>query len=125
MNCGEECADPGVEMLLVKAGHDDALHAAIVLIIRLGEGAAAIDGYIVAVIGEARADLLGKTLEATVAIRNAAGTDDRNLQGRSPEASPCPAYSGSSPCAGGTMSMARGVLLNHQSNSRSGTWRRD
>ena len=30
---GEECADPGVEMLLMKAGHDDAAHAAVVDIV--------------------------------------------------------------------------------------------
>ena len=69
-------------MLLMQAGHDDALHAAVVDIVGAGEGAAAIDGDLVAVVGEARADLLGKALEAAVAVGNAAGADDGDLQRR-------------------------------------------
>ena len=79
MHGGEEGADPGVEMLLMQAGHDDAAHAAVVDVVGTGEGAAAIDGDAMAVVGEARADLLGKALEAAIAIGNAAGSDDGDV----------------------------------------------
>ncbi len=79
MHGGEEGADPGVEMLLVQAGHDDAAHAAVVDVVRAGERAAAVDGDAMAMVGEARADLLGKALEAAIAIRNAAGSDDGDV----------------------------------------------
>ncbi len=36
MHCAEEGADPGVEMLLMQAGHDHAPHAAVVDIVGAG-----------------------------------------------------------------------------------------
>ena len=69
-------------MLLMEAGNDDAAHAPVVNIVGTGEGAAAIDGNPMAMIGEARADLLGKAFEAAVAIGNAAGSDDGDVHER-------------------------------------------
>ena len=76
MQGSELGADPGVEMLLVQARHDDAAHAAVVHVVRTGEGPAAIDRDAVAAVGEACADLLGKALEAAITVGNAASADD-------------------------------------------------
>ena len=66
-------------MLLMQAGHDDAPDPLIVDIVGTGKRAPAIDGDAMAVVGKARADLLGKALEAAIAIRNAASSDDGNV----------------------------------------------
>jgi hypothetical protein len=83
MHGGEEGADPGVKVLLVQAGNDDAADAAVVNVVRTGEGAAAIDRDLMAVIGEARGNLLGKAFEAAIAIGNAASSDDGDFHERS------------------------------------------
>src|SRR5579862_3736463 len=82
MHSAEEGGDPGIEVLLVQAGHDHAAHAPVIDIVGSSEGAAAIDRHAMAVIGEARADLLGKTLEAAITVGNAASSDDSNVHGR-------------------------------------------
>jgi len=69
-------------MLLVETGNDDTVDAAVVDIIGTGKRAAAIDRYLVAMVRKARADLLGKTFKAAIAIGNAAGSDDGDLHGR-------------------------------------------
>ena len=79
MHRPEKGADPGVEVLLVQAGHDDAAHPAIVNVVGTGERAAAIDRDAVAVISEARGDLLGKALEAAITIGNAPSSDDGDV----------------------------------------------
>ena len=63
-------------MLLMKTGDDHPAHAPIVHVIRLHEGSAAVDGDLVSLVGKARADLLGKTLEAAIAVGNAASADN-------------------------------------------------
>ncbi len=63
-------------MFLVQAGHDNAAHSAIVDVVGTSERAAAIDRDLVAVVGKARANLLGKAFEAAIAIGNAASSDD-------------------------------------------------
>ena len=67
----------------MQARHHHASHPAIVFVVGTNEGAAAIDGDLVAVVGKARADLLGEALKAAVAIGNAASSDDGNVHGRS------------------------------------------
>src|SRR5664280_3758339 len=51
-------------------------HAPVVHVTRPDEGPAAVHGDFVSLVGKARADLLGKALEAAIAVGNAAGTDD-------------------------------------------------
>ncbi len=76
MHGSEERADPGVEVLLMQAGHDYPAHAAVVDVVGADEGPAAVHRDLVSVVGKARADLLGKALEAAIAIGDAASTDD-------------------------------------------------
>ena len=78
----EEGTDRSVEMFLMQTRHDDAAHAPVVNIVATGERAPAIDGDPMAVVGKARTDLLGETLEAAVAIRNAASSDDSDVHGK-------------------------------------------
>jgi hypothetical protein len=66
-------------MLLVEAGDDYAADAAVVNIVRTRKSAAAVDRHTMAAVGEARADLLGKALEAAVPIGNAASSDDSDV----------------------------------------------
>src|SRR5271165_1957026 len=122
MHSAEEGTDPGVEMLLVQAGDDDATHAAIVDVVGLGERPAAIDGDLMPEVGKARADLLGKALETAIAVRDAAGANNGDLHFR------CSLFASRSwqlLTTALSTSTARGVLQNHHSKSRSETRRRD
>src|SRR5271169_4689309 len=85
MDHRNQTARPGIEVLLVDARQDHTLYSLVVLVVRACERFAAIDGDFVSVVHQNRADLLGKLLEPTVAIGNAASTDNRDLQGRSSE----------------------------------------
>src|ERR1019366_1065270 len=72
----EESADPGVEVFLMKAGNDHPAHPPVVHIIRPHEGRAAVHGDFVSLVRKARADLLGKALEAAIAVGDAASADN-------------------------------------------------
>src|SRR5271166_3636710 len=122
MHSSKEGTDPGVEMLLVQAWDNDATHAPIVDVVRLGECPAAIDRDLMPEVGKARADLLGKALETAIAVRNAASTDNGDLHFR------CSLFASRSwqlLSTAFSTSTARGVLQNHHSKSRSETRRRD
>src|SRR6516162_8873778 len=127
MKCRDQPARPGVEMLLMNAGQNYALHAPIVAVIWPGERFPAIDGDLVATVHKRRTHLLGKLFEAAVAIGNASRTDDGNLQERSPERTCLPSGRDHVPAGSEVVSppasIARGVSLNHQMSSRSGTRR--
>src|SRR5271157_3957321 len=82
MHSSEQGTDPRVEMLLVQAGNDDAAHAAVINVVRLGERPAAIDGDLMSAVGKARADLLGKALETTIAVGDAARANNGDLHFR-------------------------------------------
>ncbi len=62
-------------------------HAPVVHVVWPRKCPAAIDGYLVTMIGKARADLFGKAFEAAIAIGNAARADNGDLQIWSSEAS--------------------------------------
>src|SRR5580692_10321383 len=83
MHCGKKCADPGIEMLLMKTRHDHAAYALVIHIVGSRKCSTAVDRHLVALIGKARADLLGKALKAAIAIGNAASSDDGDFHERS------------------------------------------
>ena len=77
----DERIDGGIEMLGGDAGQDDAAHARIdeLLVSRAGERTPAVDADIVAALGQPRRKLLGKSLEAAIAVGDAARAQDGNL----------------------------------------------
>jgi len=70
-------------MFLMNAGENYAPHPLVVGVVRSSKRLAAIDRNLVPAISELGTDLFGELFEATVAVGNAASTDDRNFQGRS------------------------------------------